>query len=189
MSRWILTSPTDLEAREVANRHYSRQKPASKRFVQAGSCMVLKHRDAQGNMAVWVTMWPIAEYVLHRWPTAWSCAMMRNESSTRTSDLITDAIACTRWYYGKPPDLGMITFVQPDKVIEKELPGYCFLRAKFRYEHDADGSVAKTADGKKICMRITPARMPPSHRPDTSEASDRTIETALHIRLNRMAQR
>lgn len=41
------------------------------------------------------------------------------------------AISHTRFYMGEPPALGMITFVNEDKVKPKANPGACFIHAGF----------------------------------------------------------
>jgi hypothetical protein len=38
-------------------------------------------------------------------------------------------VAATRWYYGDPPALGFITFVDADKTRRKRDPGRCYRKA------------------------------------------------------------
>jgi hypothetical protein len=56
----------------------------------------------------------------------------RNESKHLSSELIRDAIAATRWFFGEPPELGMVTFVDADKTRRKRDPGRCYIKAGFR---------------------------------------------------------
>ena len=59
--------------------------------------------------AFWVTSWPFAEYTHHAWAGAWMCTAFRNESGGKhlSSELIREAVAATRWYFGNPPRSGL----------------------------------------------------------------------------------
>jgi len=125
--RWRESWRADPVARRIADGHYSRQNPDSDQFVPPGRCVVLVIPD----VAYWVTSWPFGEYVKHAWPNAWICSAFRNVVPTeRSSDLITEAIAATRFYWNAPPE-GMITFVDPKKTRHKRDPGRCFRKAGF----------------------------------------------------------
>lgn len=151
--RWHLSHRADPRALPLADRHYSRQKPGSPQFVQPSRCLVLVTEPAD---AVWVTVWPFAEYVRHAWPTAWQCSMFRNEGDHLSSELILEAVAATRWKYGDPPELGMLTFVAADKIRSTN-PGYCYLKAGFRKAgHAKDG---------KLALLLAPELMPPPMEP------------------------
>lgn len=134
----------------LADRHYSRQKIGSPQFVPPGRCLVL-YAETEYGEAVWVTSWPFAEYVKHAWAGAWVCSIFRNEGAALASDLILDAVAATRAYYGEPPEIGMITFVKP-AAIRSTNPGFCFKRAGFR--------IAGSAKDGKPCLQMLPADMP-----------------------------
>lgn len=146
---WQISHRADPEAQAIADKHYSRQKPGTRQFVPPGRCLVLK---APG--AYWVTSWPFAQYVKHRWPGAWVCSAFRRENHDlpRASDMIRDAVSATRWYWPDVPDLGMITFVDAAKVLKKRDPGRCFVRAGFI----PDG----TTKGGLLAFRISPTDMP-----------------------------
>ena len=107
---WIRVTRADRRAAELADRHYSRQSIGSAQFVPPGRCLVLLTPDAS---ALWVTSWPRASFVKHAWAGAWMCSLFRNEDPSRylSSELISDAVAATRAHFGKPPTLGMVTFV------------------------------------------------------------------------------
>lgn len=124
---WHISHRADPVGVVIADRHYNRQKPGTPQFVPPGSCFVLL-----APAALWVTSWPKGEYVKHRWPGAWINSLFRNESPALSSSLIRQAVAATRWHYGEPPDLGMVTFVDPDKVRRKRDPGRCYIKAGFR---------------------------------------------------------
>lgn len=122
--RWTLSHRADPNARELADRHYNRQKVGSPQFVPPGRCLVLYARTGSGE-AFWITSWPFAEYVKHEWAGAWVCSAFRNEAAALSSELITEALAASKAYFGAPPPLGMITFVDGDKVRRKRDLGRC----------------------------------------------------------------
>jgi hypothetical protein len=66
--------------------------------------------------------------------------------------LIRDAVAATRYEWGEPPALGMVTFVDAEKVRRKRDPGRCFLRAGFV-------RVGMTAGGL-LALQLLPGAMP-----------------------------
>lgn len=137
MSLWHLADRADHEARQIADRHYSRQKPGTPQFVKPGRCLVLKRRGAY-----WVTSYPYARFVKHEWAGAMECSAFRRESGPLASDLITSALKATLWKARTDPKWGgvptpahgwpLVTFVNRDKVKgDGANPGYCFLRANF----------------------------------------------------------
>ena len=128
---WQLSHRFDPRALPLANRHYNRQRPDSPQFVPPGSCLVLLAIDGG---ALWTTSWPIAEYVRHAWPGAWVNSLFRRETTpVLASELIRQAIAATRWYYGEPPTLGMITFIDAGQVRRKRDVGRCYRKAGFKH--------------------------------------------------------
>lgn len=130
-SPWRLSFRADPFARLIADRHYNRQKVGAAQFVPPGRCMVLI-ADTETGPALWVTSWPDPQYVMHEWRGAWLCSAFRNEGAGRSSDLIRHAVAATRAYFGDPPSLGMVTFVDPAQTRPKRDPGHCFIIAGFR---------------------------------------------------------
>ena len=59
--RWRLSYRNDPEGRQIADRHYNRQKVGAPGFVPPGRCLVL----LADTPALWVTSWPLADYVQH----------------------------------------------------------------------------------------------------------------------------
>lgn len=112
---WTKSNRADPKAREVADRHYNRQKPGSPQFVPPGRCLVLYAENPNGK-ALWVTSWPYAQYVKHQWAGAWICSAFRNEGAGIASELIREAVAATVAYFGEPPEQGMVTFIDRKKV-------------------------------------------------------------------------
>lgn len=157
--RWAKSWRADPAARELADRHYNRQKVGAKQFVPPGRCVVL----VVPKEAFWITSWPFAEYVKHAWPGAWVCSAFRNERRDLhlSSALIIEALAATRAEW-PPPAEGMITFVDCDKTKPKRDPGYCYLKAGFHVSGTRACCTAKppeTAAGL-VALHIDPSEMP-----------------------------
>jgi hypothetical protein len=154
--RWHLSWRADQAARVVADRHYNRQNVGAPQFVPPGRCLVL--RTAESG-ALWVTSWPLAEYVQHRWAGAWVNSLFRNERRDLylSSELIREAVAATRWKWPDIPPLGMVTFVDPDKVRHKRDPGRCYCKAGFERDGETEGGL--------LAWRLRPERMPPAAAP------------------------
>ena len=154
--RWRLSHRAAPFAREMADRHYNRQKIGSPQFVPPGRCLVLTAQTNTGR-ALWITSWPFAEYVKHAWAGAWVCSAFRNEGAGRASDLIREAVAATRARWRTVPPLGMITFLDRAKVRPiicrgRETWGRTWALAGFRH-------VGETAGGL-MAWQLLPAAMP-----------------------------
>lgn len=149
--RWHLSHRFDPRAVPLADRHYNRRKVGSPQFVPPGRCLVLLTAEAD---ALWVSSWPLSEYVRHAWGGAWVNSLFRNESPHLSSDLIRDAVAATRFYWGEPPPLGMVTFIDPAKVRRKRDWGRCYRRAGFIPAKPAE------TKGGLVALQLWPAAMP-----------------------------
>lgn len=162
---WRLSHRADPVAARIADRHYSRQKIGSSQFVPPGRCAVFTATSDSGG-AYWVTSWPFGEFVKHRWPDAWVCSAFRNEGAAPGVGLIVDAVAATRYEFGDPPALGMVTFVDPDKVEPTMIRGvavygWTFIQAGFVPDGWTKGGLE--------ALRLYPQDMPaaaPSFRAD-----------------------
>lgn len=155
---WEKSNRFDRRAREIADRHYNRQKPGTPQFVPPGRCCVLYAENERGR-AFWVTSYPFPEYVCHAWAGAWVCSAFRNEGAGIASEMIRDAVAATRAHFGEPPELGMITFidakkVKPTKVHGRDTWGYTYIKAGFK-------PVGKTKGGL-LAFQLLPEDMPPA---------------------------
>lgn len=147
--RWQLSHRFDKRALPLADRHYNRQKPGTPQFVPPGRCFVLLTTDAD---ALWVSSWPKAEFTKHVWAGAWINSCFRNESSSLSSELITEAIAATLTHWPTPPALGMVTFVDARKTRPKAHPGYCYRMAGFKHVGFTKGGL--------WAFQLTPDAMP-----------------------------
>jgi site-specific DNA-cytosine methylase len=148
---WTLSWRADPRARAIADRHYNRQTVGAAQFVPPGRCLVLVTPEAR---AFWITSFPFAEYVKHAWAGAWVCSAFRSEAPElyRSSDLIGEAVAATRAFFGEPPELGMVTFVDAGKVRRKRDPGRCFVRAGFERVGETEGGL--------VALLMRPSAMP-----------------------------
>lgn len=157
---WRVSHRADADALPIANRHYNRQKPDSPQFVPPGSCLVLLCESA-----LWVTSWPRPEFVRHRWAGAWVNSLFRREGGKhRASDLIRWAVAATRHWYGEPPGIGMVTFIDREKVRPtivrgKQVWGWTYRKAGF-----VDAGVP---DGGLLALQLWPDAMPRPEEPAT----------------------
>lgn len=150
---WRLSWKADPVGRVLADRHYNRQKHGAAQFVPPGRSLVLVTPAAD---ALWITSFPFAEYVRHRWAGAWVCSAFRREGGERASDLIVAAVAATRWRWPTPP-LGMVTFVDASKVRRKRDPGRCFIRAGFEPAGETMGGL--------LAFVMLPGQMPDAEAP------------------------
>lgn len=126
---WRKVKRCYVPARELADRHYPRETPGAVDFMNSGWTFVLYHGSEAGQ-AVWgvnlnrapgTTMW------------MWRCSIFRNESTIRSSEMVTEATSRTYEYYrllpnGLPP-CPLTTEVDPTKVRRKRDPGRCFIKA------------------------------------------------------------
>jgi len=160
---WRYSNRSEPRARALADRHYNRQKVGAAQFVPPGRCAVFYAQTSSGE-AFWVTSWPFAEYVKHAWPGAWISSAFRNEGAACASALIRQAVAATRFVLGEPPALGMVTFIDRDKVRPvmvrgRRIWGWTYRRAGFR-------EVGETAGGLLV-LQLLPSDMPAAERPLT----------------------
>lgn len=164
MSIWQLSWRADPRANRLAKKHYTCQSLDSDQFVPPGRCLVLRTPEAD---ALWVTSWPMAEYVKHAWAGAWVCSLFRNETNGRhlSSDMIREAVAITRWKWPDIPSLGMVTFVDAGKTRRKRDPGRCYVKAGWTRLREV------TKQDKLIVLQVLPEEMPPPLMPIGAQPS------------------
>ncbi len=153
---WRLSTRGDRRALPLADRHYNRQSVGSSQFVPPGRCLVMLTENAD---AVWVTSWPLAEYVKHDWAGAWMNSLFRNESAYLSSELIREAVAATRAHWDAPP-LGMVTFVDASKTRHKRDPGRCYRKAGFKHVGFTKGGLYAFQMLESAMPAAAPAREP-----------------------------
>ncbi len=170
---WYLSDRADTSANKVAKRHYNCQSPDSKQFVNPGRCFVLlATQPRKTRHALWVTSWPLAQYVKHKWAGAWVNQLFRNETFWPSPHLIREAVAATRWYRASginpkwnypEPELGMITFVDTEQVKPKAQFGQCYIDAGFK-------DVGYTKGGL-LALQLLPEDMPEPEMPNAATLS------------------
>lgn len=159
-----MSNRADPAARVIADRHYNRQKIGTPQFAPTGSCVVFL---TDCGRAFWITSAPFAEWVKHAWAGAWVNSAFRSEGAGVASQLIREAVAATRAFYGKPPSLGMVTFidrskVKPTMVRGKPVWGWTYRKAGF-----VDAGETK---GGLLALQLWPDAMP-----DPEPAKPRTV--------------
>lgn len=122
---WVMVRDGDPVGLALFNRHYSRREYADGRkpklFVGPGEKFVLMTKCGRA-LFVW------RKFISDNGQTGVNCAVFRNESDQRSSDLILEAerIAWKRW-----PGERLYTYIHPGKIRSSN-PGYCFKMAGWR---------------------------------------------------------
>lgn len=160
LSPWRPSWRADPVVAALADRHYSRKTPGSAQFSPPGRVLVLRTAD---HSAAWVTLWPLAEFVLHDWAGAWMNTLFRKEGDGLASDMIRHAVAHTRWKWPDVPALGMVTLINASRVRHKRDPGRCYRKAGFRH-------VGFTRAGQHV-LQMLPAEMPAAEPVPGAQAS------------------
>jgi hypothetical protein len=117
----IRTNHFDPEMSILADRHYSRRTPGARQFCYSGRKIVL--RDAAATV-LFVWMFPDVALRMDS-QTGYNCAIFRNESTRKSSEIILEAesFAVDRW-----GEWRAYTFVDGHKIRSTN-PGYCFQMA------------------------------------------------------------
>lgn len=119
---WWITRDGDPACRALFDRHYSRYRYADGRrpklFVGPGEKLVLRTECGRA-------LWAWRKFIDDTGNTGVNCAIFRNESEYRSSDLVrqADAIADCCW-----PRERHYTWVDPTAVRSRN-PGFCFIVA------------------------------------------------------------
>jgi hypothetical protein len=137
----VRTTHFDPEMRALADRHYSRRTVGAKQFCYSGRKLVL--RNTEGTI-LFVWMWPDDDKRMDG-QTGYNCAIFRNESDRRSSDIILEAEdhATHRWGRHR-----FYTYVDPRRI-QSPNPGYCFKVAGYRF-------IRFSAGGKHLLAKEVP---------------------------------
>jgi hypothetical protein len=121
----IRTTHFDPEMAALADRHYSRRTKGAKQFCYSGRKLVL--RDALGEV-LFVWMYPDAALRMDT-QTGYNCAIFRNESTRKSSEIILEAerLAVEKWGPNRA-----YTFIDARKI-KSTNPGCCFKKAGWRF--------------------------------------------------------
>lgn len=126
---WHQVAKTDPRARQLADRHYSRQTVGATCFTGPGKSLALLTDCGRA-------VWAVVENLDAVGATQWRCTIFRNEGAGLSSELIREATARTFafWarHYGRVPPMPLRTEVDRDATRPKKNPGWCFLKAGWR---------------------------------------------------------
>jgi len=142
----IITTHFDPEMAALADRHYSRRTPGARQFLYSGRKIVI--RNWQGTM-LFGWMWPEDDKRMDG-QTGYNCAIFRNESKQRSSEIILlcETIAIQRWGPNR-----MYTYVDPRKIGSVN-PGYCFKKAGWVNARNPDGTIRVSKAGQHLLIKI-----------------------------------
>ena len=135
----IRTNHFDPEMAALADRHYSRRTPGARQFCNSGRKLVL--RNWQGTILfVWMFPDPTMRFDSQ---TGYNCAIFRNESDRKSSEIILEAerLAVAKWGPGRA-----YTFIDAGKI-QSVNPGYCYKVAGWK-------SAGMTKGGKHILEKF-----------------------------------
>lgn len=156
---WTLSHCGEQAAVRFAQRHYSaRKRPQDDipgKVGGPGRQLVLTAGDPLA--ALWITTWQAAEVTDHAWGGAWMCSLFRSEGGGIASELIRAAVAVTRWRWPDVPALGMITFIDREKVRPTKTRGEDTWGRTYRLA--GIQPVGETAGGLLV-LQLLPDRMP-----------------------------
>ncbi len=140
---WVETKDGDPRARELADRHYSRnsKKIGHHLFVGPGERMVLVLPDYSA-LFVWKK-----EVYRQDGQAGVACSLFRNESKHLSSDLIREAV---RLAEEKWPDERLFTYVWDEKVRSKNR-GFCYVAAGWR-------KCGRNKDGRLSILELYPEK-------------------------------
>lgn len=122
---WVISHDMNPKAQELADRHYSRKTPGSKKgFIGPGEKLVLLSPTGD---ALFTWLRSRADYRGDKIDGV-NCTIFRNEGPVLSSKLILEAekFAHDRW-----PGLKLFTYVSKAKVKSKN-PGWCFMKAGWK---------------------------------------------------------
>lgn len=132
MAYWWGTFDGDVECLQFYERHYS-ARPSRRlaQFVGPGEQLVFRSDPSEPIRALWVWRKFIDDCIDERTGERQSginCAVFRNESERRSSELIAEADACADATWA---DRRHYTYVDPARVRSAN-PGCCFRKAGWR---------------------------------------------------------
>lgn len=140
---WQQVKRCDSRARELADRHYSRQTPGAVDFMASGKTFVLLAEFHSGIQPLTRAAWGAIENLDPSGTRRFRCSIFRNETPWISSYLIREATRLTqaRWWRsehwrGSP---SLTTEVDPSKTRHKRDPGRCFRKAGWRHVRTSRG--------------------------------------------------
>lgn len=152
----IRTTPFDAEMAMLADRHYSRRTVGARQFLYSGRKLVLL--NAEGSILFgWV--YP-DETMRMDGQRGYNCAIFRNESHRRSSEVILEAerAAIEKWGPNR-----MYTYIDPAKTRTimrrgKRVVGFCYLKAGWKPLVHKDGAPHLSKSGQHLLVKLARER-------------------------------
>lgn len=173
---WRQVKRCDVRARELADRHYSRQTPGAAEFMSSGITFVMLAEfealpgpvDRTPTRAAWGAI----ENLDPGGGERFRCSIFRNETPWLSSYLVREATTITqvRWArrFGWDGDLPLTTEVDPAKTRRKRDPGRCFRKAGWWViDNDRRGLVVLQAPFTSEAAMITMTTLDPVEKSRT----------------------
>lgn len=134
---------------QLADHHYSRRTPGARQFLYSGRKLVI--RNTEGTILFgWVFPDPAMRM---DGQTGYNCAIFRNESSRRASEII---LECERLAFAKWGPDRMYTYVDGAKIRRTRSPGRCFLKAGWSYVLGPTGQPRLSTKGLHLLAKDLP---------------------------------
>lgn len=145
---WRVVSKCAPRLLELADAHYTRQKPGTPQATRPGVNLAMLLNDGTAGFVAWR---PIPEVGRQDNLEAWECTLFRNDGPHLSSVLILAAVNLVHRQWGWPPRDGFITAVGVVQTVRRRsirsLPGQCFRMAGWvDFGHPSD-------DDSKIWLR------------------------------------
>ena len=118
---------SDVEMLDLFRRHYSHANAAALKLGAPARSLLL--RNTQGTV-LFLWQWPL-DGMRRDHQNGFNCAIFRNESSRRSSEIILEAEehAVAKWGPNR-----FYTYVDPRRIASSN-PGYCFKKAGYCFSH------------------------------------------------------
>ncbi len=180
---WIQTKDGDPQALALFRRHYSYNVRRDQFSLFPARNRNMKHFVGPGEKMVLLTAAADALFVWRKFISGdgqrgVNCAVFRNESVMRASDLIREAseLAWKRW-----PGERLYTYVNSQKIRRMRQPGRSFLKAGWRYQTGEDGKPYRTKWDRLFVLEIEPVEKASNTTAGAPRFSAEISETAVGI--------
>jgi hypothetical protein len=148
----VRTTHWDGEMSMLADRHYSRRTVGARQFLYSGRKLVL--RDTAG-LVLFGWIWP-DDAMRMDGQRGYNCAIFRNESSRRSSDVILEAelAAIAKWGPNR-----MYTYVDPTKTVVikrrgQRIVGFCYRMAGWKPLVWKNGKPRISLSGQHLLVKL-----------------------------------
>lgn len=151
----VKTNHFDAEMAMLADRHYSRRTVGARQFLYAGRKLVL--RNTEGSV-LFAWLYPDPEMRMDG-QTGYNCAIFRNESDRKSSDIILEAeeAAFSKWGPRR-----LYTYVDPAKTATIKIHGqravgFCYIKAGWKTVVRKNGKPRLSLKGQHLLVKYNSA--------------------------------